>query len=216
MKLQIAFDLMSANDALDAAAEIYDIIDIIEVGTPMIVREGMVPVRMLKKSYPDTTVLADVKIVDGGDIESADAFHAGADIVTVLAAAADETIKGVVSTAVRYGKKTMVDMIGISDIQKRAEELDALGVDYICIHTAVDVQGKGESPYHDLSLLLPVLKNSKAAVAGGVNMAAIPVLKDLDPEIVVAGSALTGQSDIRRAVLEMQDAIKGGKTYGNS
>lgn len=216
MKLQIAFDLMSANDALDAAAEIYDIIDIIEVGTPMIVREGMVPVRMLKKSYPDTTVLADVKIVDGGDIESTDAFHAGADIVTVLAAAADETIKGVVSTAVRYGKKTMVDMIGISDIQKRAEELDALGVDYICVHTAVDVQGKGESPYHDLSLLLPVLKNSKAAVAGGVNMAAIPVLKDLDPEIVVAGSALTGQSDIRRAVLEMQDAIKGGKTYGNS
>ena len=216
MKLQIAFDLLSANDALRAAAKIYDVIDIIEVGTPMIVREGMVPVRILKEAYPDTTVLADVKIVDGGDIESADAFQAGADIVTVLAAAADETIKGVVSTADRFGKKTMVDMIGVSDIQKRAKELDALGVDYICVHTAVDVQRKGESPYHDLSLLLPVLKNSKAAVAGGVSLAAIPVLKNLNPEIVVAGNALTGQSDIRRAVLEMQNAIKRGETYGNS
>jgi len=44
-------------------------------------------------------LLADTKIVDGGEIEAADAFAAGANIVTVLGVAEDETIRGVVRAA---------------------------------------------------------------------------------------------------------------------
>ncbi len=74
-------------------------------------------------------------------------------------------------------------MISIDDPAARAAELDLLGVDYICVHTATDVQNLGRSPYEDLSRIVPLLKKAKTAVAGGVNMAAIPVLKQLNPEI---------------------------------
>ena len=46
MKLQIALDLVDTNTALKMVEKIQDIIDIVEIGTPMIVKEGMAPVKV--------------------------------------------------------------------------------------------------------------------------------------------------------------------------
>ncbi len=208
MKLQISLDLVDTKKALEMTEQIKDIIDIVEVGTPMIIREGLHPVRELKSRYKDLCVLADTKIVDGGEIESADAFMAGADIVTVLAFSQDETIKGVVKTAKKFNRKTMADMICIKDITIRAKELDQMGVDYICIHTAVDVQSTGQSPYADLAAIHPLLKNAKSALAGGVNIQSVPKFYQYNPEIVVVGGALTSQENLREAVIQMQNELK--------
>ncbi len=86
---------------------------------------------LIKEKFPKVIVLADTKIVDGGDIESQDAFESGADIVTVLAVAADATIQAVVTTARKHGKKVMADMINVDDVAKRALELDSFGLDII-------------------------------------------------------------------------------------
>ena len=58
-KLQIAVDLMTEEQAALLADEIHDVIDIFEVGTPMIVRDGLHPVRRIKEKHPELTVLAD-------------------------------------------------------------------------------------------------------------------------------------------------------------
>jgi 3-hexulose-6-phosphate synthase len=208
MKLQIAIDMVDAEMALKMVEQIHDVVDIVEVGTPMIVREGMLPVRLIKEKFPKVVVLADAKIVDGGDIESGDAFEAGADIVTVLGVAEDATIQAVVNTARKYGKQVMADMICVSDVGKRAAELDRMGVDYVCLHTALDVQNTGKTPFDELSLVMAVLVNAKVAVAGGINMGTIPLTKSYQPEIVVAGGALTKAANLRAAVIEMEDAIK--------
>lgn len=208
MKLQIAIDMVNAETALKMVKEIQDVIDIVEVGTPMIMREGMFPVRLIKEKFPKVTVLADAKIVDGGDIESEDAFDAGADIVTVLGVADDATIKAVVNTAKKHDRKVMADMICIDDVRKRAIELDKLGVDYVCLHTALDVQGTGKTPFDELEQVAAVLKHAKSAVAGGINMNTIPLAKKFSPAIVVAGGALTKAEDLRAAVIEMETAIK--------
>ncbi len=208
MKLQIAIDMVNTETALKMVKEIQDVIDIVEVGTPMIMREGMFPVRLIKEKFPNVTVLADAKIVDGGDIESEDAFDAGADIVTVLGVADDATIKAVVNTAKKHNRKVMADMICIEDVRKRAIELDKLGVDYVCLHTAIDVQGTGKTPFDELEQVVSVLKHARSAVAGGINMTTIPLAKKFSPEIVVAGGALTKAEDLRAAVIEMETAIK--------
>ena len=41
MRLQIAFDMVSIEEALEMAEKIHDIIDIVEIGTPMIIKYGM-------------------------------------------------------------------------------------------------------------------------------------------------------------------------------
>lgn len=38
----------------------------------------------------------------------------------------------------------------MADLEKRAREVDALGVDYVCVHTGYDQQAIGENPFEDL------------------------------------------------------------------
>lgn len=207
-QLQIAVDLLSREQTVALADQIHDVIDIFEVGTPVIVRDGMQPVRQIKERHPGLTVLADVKIIDGGYLECADACKAGADIVTVLAIADDATVRGVVEAARQYGRKVMADLIRVEDIAKRSLDLLALGVDYLCVHTAVDVQSQGRTPLDDLTTLVSAVAPQHAAAAGGINGETLEQYLAKQPAIVVMGGALCSATDVRAAVMDMQERIK--------
>lgn len=84
MKLQIALDDITLEDALVLVGKVRDYIDIIEIGTPFVYEYGMQAVRAMKEHFPDKEVLADMKIMDAGFYEAEEALKAGADYVTVL------------------------------------------------------------------------------------------------------------------------------------
>ena len=215
MKLQIAVDIADTKRVLEIADQIHDVIDIYEVGTPVIMKEGMVPVRALKEKYPELTVLADSKIMDGGAIECTDICESGADIVTVLALADNATIEEVVQVAHQYGRKVMADLICVKNITQRSQELIALGVDYVAVHTGVDVQKKeGRTPLKDLQELVKAIDPAKAVVSGGVNMQTILSYLPENPGIAVSGGALYNAPDIRKAVLEMKTVMTAEKSSG--
>jgi len=168
----------------------------------------MVPVRALKDKYPDLVVLADSKIMDGGEIECLDICESGADIITVLALADNATIKEVVKTAHGYGRKVLADLICVTDISRRSKELLELGVDYIGVHTGVDMQKNGRTPINDLEELITAIPRNQAAVAGGIKMCTIKKYVAIKPEIIIAGGTLYNAPDIRKAVIEMKEAMK--------
>ena len=85
MKLQIALDDLTMEEALVLMDTVQNHVDIIEIGTPFIYEYGMEAVRTMKKRYPDKEILADMKIMDAGYYEAEEALKAGADYVTVLA-----------------------------------------------------------------------------------------------------------------------------------
>ena len=64
----------------------------------------------------------------------------GADIITILGTAEDESIKGAVAEAKQQGKKILVDIIAVKDLAGRTKEVDTMGVDYTCVHTGYDLQ----------------------------------------------------------------------------
>jgi 3-hexulose-6-phosphate synthase len=84
MKLQVAFDIQHSDEVLKLVEVNGDLIDIVEIGTPLIMKEGLKSVQKIKKEYPNQTVLADLKIMDAGLLEAQIGFDAGADIVSVL------------------------------------------------------------------------------------------------------------------------------------
>src|SRR5699024_10648264 len=131
-KLQLALDLVNIPEAIEVVKEVQAFIDIVEIGTPVINKEGLKAVAEVKAAFPNLEVLADVKIMDAAAYEVANAAAAGADIVTILAQAEDSSIRGAVEEAKKQGKKILVDMIAVKDIKARAAELDELGADYIC------------------------------------------------------------------------------------
>lgn len=208
MNLQIAVDVADTKRILEIASQIHDVIDIYEVGTPVIMKEGMVPVRELKNAYPNLCVLADTKIMDGGALECKDVCEAGADIITVLALADDETILEVCQVAHAHHRKVMADLICVQNIPKRSKELMDLGVDYIGVHTGVDMQKQGRTPLKDLETLVQAVPNEMAVVAGGVNLNTIDEYVALSPITIISGGALYNAKDIRNAVLEMKGHLR--------
>lgn len=208
MKLQAALDTLTLNECIDLLEETEGFIDIAEVGTPFVIEEGMVPVKEFKKQFPKIEVLADVKIMDAGEYEADKCFDAGADICTVLGVSHNETIEGVVRSAKKYGKKVMVDMIAVSDLKKRTQEVDQMGVDYICVHTAFDVQKLGQDPLDDLKTVNSVIKNAKSAVAGGVKFETVDAIVEEGAEIIVVGGAICNAKDRKAYAKEIKLHLK--------
>lgn len=208
MKLQAALDTLSLDQCIDLLKKTSGCIQIAEVGTPFIIEEGMKPVRVLKEQFPEIEVLADAKIMDAGEFEADKCFEAGADIVTVLGVSYDETIQGVVKSAKKYGKKVMVDMIAVKDLKKRTEEIDGMGVDYICVHTAFDIQGSGKDPLEELKVVNSIVKNAKSAVAGGVKLETLDAIVEEGASIIVVGGAICNAKDPAEMAQEMKGRMK--------
>lgn len=208
MKLQIALDTLTIEECISLLDETKDHVDVIEVGTPFIIEEGMRPVREFKKRYPQLEVLADTKIMDAGELEADYAFRAGADIVTVLGASNDETVLGAVKAAKKHGGKIMIDMIAVKNLEERTKELDAMGVDYICVHTAFDVQSTGKNPLDELTVVNKVIKHAKSAVAGGVKLATIDAIVEEGAEIIVVGGAISNAEDRPAMAKAMKSHMK--------
>lgn len=207
MKLQMAMDDADLELALKHADEVHDVVDILECGTPLLMREGVHVIRAIKDRYPDLCVLADSKIMDGGAVESKDICEAGADIVTVLAVSDNATIAEVVETCHAYGRLVMADLMCVHDIAGRAQELVQMGVDYVAVHTGVDQQAQGRTPLKDLTDLVGAIDPARAAVAGGVKLATIADYVALRPGIVIAGGALYNAPDVRAAAQAMKHAL---------
>jgi 3-hexulose-6-phosphate synthase len=210
MELQLALDLVNIPEAKELVKEVEQHIDIVEIGTPVVINEGLRAVKEIKEAFPKLKVLADLKIMDAAGYEVMKASEAGADIITILGAAEDESIKGAVEEAKKQGKKILVDMIAVKDLEGRAKELDEFGVDYICVHTGYDLQAVGQNSFEDLRAIKRVVKNAKTAIAGGIKMDTLPEVVKAQPDLVIVGGGITGQDDKKAVAAQMQEMIKQG------
>jgi len=209
MLLQLAVDSLSIDEGLTLLDQIHPFIDIIEVGTPMIIESGLEPVRIFHQRYPNCLIMADVKIMDAGSYEAEKCFAAGANIVSVLGVSNDITISGVVDVAQKYKGQVLVDLINVQDFEQRVIELDRLGVDYLCVHTAYDVQPTGISPLDELQRLNFLECRAKSAVAGGVKLDMLPDIIAEGAHIVVVGGGIINHADPVDVARTMHRIIKG-------
>ena len=206
MKLQVAIDLLTTEDALALAAKVAEHVDIIELGTPLIKAAGLSVVTAIKNAHPDKIVFADMKTMDAGELEADIAFKAGADLMTVLGTADDSTIAGAVKAAKAHNKGVVVDLIGVADKVTRAKEVRALGAKFVEMHAGLDEQAK---PGFDLNGLLKAGSEARVpfSVAGGVSLKTIEAVQKAGAEVAVAGGAIYGAADPAQAAKALRDAI---------
>ena len=206
MKLQVAIDLLSTADALTLLNKVADHVDVIELGTPLIKQQGLSVVTNVKAAYPNKLVFADMKTMDAGELEADLAFKAGADIMTVLASAADSTIAGAVKAGKAHGKAVVADMIGVADKAARLKELKKLGVSWVELHAGLDEQAQ---PGYSIDKLLEVGREANVpfSVAGGVNAERIAGVESSGATIAVVGAAIYGAKDPAAAAKGLREKI---------
>lgn len=205
--LQVALDFLDLPRAIKVAEEaVAGGADWLEAGTPLIKSEGLNAVRELRKKFPNKKIVADMKTIDAGRIEVESALKAGANIVHVLAGASDSTIKECLEAAENYGGEIIADLIEISDVVKRAKELEEMGVHYICVHTAIDMQMKGVDPFKDLKKIAKFVK-VPLAVAGGINSETAANAVKFGASIVIVGGAIIKSANAEEATRKIKEAI---------
>ena len=97
MELQLGIDLLNKEEAAELAKKVEEYVDIVEIGTPIVINEGLPAVQHLNENISNAKVLADLKIMDAADYEVSQAVKFGADVVTIPGVTEDASIKDVVA-----------------------------------------------------------------------------------------------------------------------
>ncbi|MFW5866208.1 MAG: 3-hexulose-6-phosphate synthase [Armatimonadota bacterium] len=209
--LQVALDFINLAQAVRAAEEAVEGgVSWVEAGTPLIKSEGMGAVRALRERFPGKTIVADLKIMDAGRTEVEVAAKAGADVVTVLGAASDETIAECVEAGENYDALVQVDLIGCADPAERARRAQELGAAIVGIHTAIDEQMVGASPMEVIARVREAVE-IRLAVAGGINSETAPEAVKAGADIVIVGGAIIKAPDATEAARRIVQAIESGE-----
>jgi len=205
--LQVALDFTEISRALRCAHEAAEGgADWLEAGTPLIKSEGLETVRALRREFPDHVIVADMKIMDAGRIEVETAAKAGADIVGVLGVASDATISECVEAAGNYGARIVVDLINEPNPARRASGVETLGVDYIVVHTPIDVQMRGADPFENLRRVREAVK-LPLGVAGGIHSENAADAVAAGAQIAIVGGAITKSADAKAAAAALRQAL---------
>ncbi len=207
MRLQAAIDRVSLEKADEIIRLTAGYADIIEVGTSLIKDFGLAgSVGILKEKYPKQCILADIKTCDEGEYEFREAYKAGCDIPTVMGFASIPTIKACQKVAFECEKEYMIDLLEVP-----GEKLRALKKEFpeaiFCVHLPSDNQGRGlkELVIHMCEQMDGI---EKIAVAGGVTLDTVEIMKQAGVDIVIVGGAITRAEDITAAAIEFAKTLR--------
>ena len=112
--LQVAMDLVDMGKVAQVLKELPDNDHlVIEAGTPLIKKFGLSVISEIRKLRPSAFIIADMKILDTGNLEARMAADASADAVVVSGLAPTSTIEKAISEARKVGIYSIVDMLNV-------------------------------------------------------------------------------------------------------
>lgn len=206
-KFQVALDLFTIEDAMRILEQVGEYVDIIEVGTPLMVAEGARAVRTIKDAYPTKTVFADIKVMDGGGEVPKSCIQAGCDMFSVLCASDDATLRAAIELAHANDVMVLADMCNVKNMEERAAQVAPMGPDYLCCHVGFDHQATGADPVEELKRLSGV--STPKAIAGGIKLSTFKAAVESEAQDIISGGAIFNAEkpgEVARQMREILDA----------
>ena len=190
--IQLALDSLDFDQTISLAEQTAPYVDIFEIGTPCIKHNGINLVKELRERFPKKLILVDLKTMDAGEYEADPFYAAGADICTVLGVSGLATISGVIKAANKYNAEAQIDLINVPNKLECAREAANLGAHIIGVHTGLDAQAAGQTPFADLQDIAELGLNVRLSVAGGINQSTVQQVVKAGADIIVVGAAIYG------------------------
>ena len=205
--IQMALDSLDFDQTVALADQVAPYVDIFEIGTPCIKYNGINLVKELRNRYPDKLLLVDLKTMDAGEYEAGAFYAAGADICTVLGVSGLATIAGVIKAAKTHAAETQIDLINVADKAECARESVKLGAQIVGIHTGLDAQAAGQTPFGDLNDIARLGLGVRISVAGGIKPATVQQVVEAGANIIVVGAAIYGAPSPAEAAREIRELV---------
>jgi len=205
--IQMALDSLDFNQTVALADQVAPYVDIFEIGTPCIKYNGINLVKELRQRFPDKLLLVDLKTMDAGEYEAGAFYAAGADICTVLGVSGLATIAGVIKAAKKHAAEVQIDLINVDDKASCARESVKLGAQIVGIHTGLDAQAAGQTPFGDLNDIARLGLGVRISVAGGIKQATVQQVVEAGANIIVVGAAIYGAPSPAEAAREIRELV---------
>jgi bifunctional enzyme Fae/Hps len=205
--LQVALDLVDMKQVVKVLQSLPDNDHlIVEAGTPLIKKFGINVISELRRARPSSFIIADLKILDTGNLEARMAADASADAVVVSGLAPVQTLEKAITEAKKTGIYSVMDMLNVPDPVKLVKSL-AVKPDIVELHRAIDAE-REEHAWGDI----PALKKAGGgkmlvATAGGIRVPVVKAAVKAGADIIVVGRAITASRDIKHATEEFLDQL---------
>ncbi|KAA8996144.1 3-keto-L-gulonate-6-phosphate decarboxylase UlaD [Affinibrenneria salicis] len=192
--LQIALDSTDLAAAVAIASEVAGFVDVIEIGTILAFAEGMSAVSTLRRRHPEHIIVCDMKTTDGGAILARMAFEAGADWITVSAAAHIATVTACKKVADEFDGEIQIELYG-HWTEQDAQSWIALGIRQAIYHRSRDAELAGVSwTPEDISRMRALsAMGFEVSITGGIVPQDIHLFKGITAKTFIAGRALAGE-----------------------
>ncbi len=205
--LQVAMDLVDMGKVAQVLKEVpqNDHV-IIEAGTPLIKKFGLGVIGEIRKLRPNAFIIADMKILDTGNLEARMAADATADAVVVSGLAPTSTIEKAIAEARKVGIYSIIDMLNVQNPAKLIENLK-VKPDIVELHRAIDTEETAHA-WGDI----PAMKKAAGgkllfATAGGIRVEVVKDALKAGADILVVGRGITASKDIEHATDEFLDQL---------
>ena len=205
--IQMALDSLDFDATVALADQVAPYVDIFEIGTPCIKYNGINLVKELRARFPDQLLLVDLKTMDAGEYEAAPFYQEGADICTVLGVSGLATIGGVVKAAKANNAEVQVDLINVPDKVECARASAELGAQIVGVHTGLDAQAAGQTPFGDLQDITSLGLDVRVSVAGGIKPATVQQVVEAGAGIIVVGAAIYSAPSPAEAAREIRELV---------
>jgi bifunctional enzyme Fae/Hps len=205
--LQVALDLVDMGKVASVLKHLPENDHlIIEAGTPLIKKFGLGVISEIRKLRPNAFIIADLKILDTGNLEARMAADASSDAVVISGLAPASTLEKAISEARKVGIYSVVDMLNVQNPAKVIEKLK-VKPDIVELHRAIDTEDTAHA-WGDIAAIKKAAGGKLlVATAGGVRVNVVKDALKAGADILVVGRAITASKDIKHAADEFLDKL---------
>jgi bifunctional enzyme Fae/Hps len=205
--LQVALDLVDLSRVTSVLKELPENDHlIIEAGTPLVKKFGLSVLSEIRKVKPNAFIIADLKILDTGNLEARMAADATADAVVISGLAPMSTMEKAIVEAKKVGIYSVIDMLNVSNPVKVIQGLK-FKPDIVELHRAIDVEETAHA-WGDIAALKKAAGGKLlVATAGGIRTNVVKDALKAGADILVVGRAITASKDVNHAADEFLEQL---------
>ena len=206
--LQVAIDLVDMGKVAAVLTQVpaNDHV-LIEAGTPLVKKFGLGVINEIRKLRPHAFIIADLKILDTGNLEARMAADASADAVVVSGLAPTSTIEKAINEARKVGIYSIIDMLNVQNPVKLLEKLK-IKPDIVELHRAIDTDEAAHA-WGDIGAMKKVCGGKLlVATAGGIRVQNVKDALKAGADILVVGRAITASKDITHAAEQFIEELE--------